>query len=218
MATAAAAESRNPRFIFHLAGVTAPKQGLTGKADRAHGQEGSTGAMPIWPFQRSRADADATLLLTAVTAASRRSAFFGADRTPDTLEGRFDLMTLNACLALIRLRADADLAPLAQAFTDQLFRQFDAGLREEGVGDMSVPKRMRRLAEAFYGRLEAYAAAIGAREGGALAAAISRNALGAEAHPFAPVLAAYALDAAERQSAAPPSAMFTLAGWPAAPG
>lgn len=171
--------------------------------------------MPIWPFQRSRADIDAARLLTAVTAASRRSDLFGAGRVPDTLEGRFEFMTLNASLALVRLRDDPGLAPLSQAFTDQLFRQFDAGLREEGVGDTSVPKRMRTMAAAFYGRLSAYAAALGNRDQAALAAAIGRNILGAESHAFAPALAALALATTERQAQAPVDALFAPESWSA---
>ena len=173
--------------------------------------------MPFWPFRRSRADADAARLLAAVTAASRKAAFFGPGKVPDTLEGRFELMTLNAALALIRLRADPGLAPLAQAFTDQLFRQFDAGLREQGVGDTAVPKRMHRLAGAFYGRLEAYATAIGARDRAVLADALARNALGDVAHSFAPALADYALQAWAGQAENPADALLSEAGWPALP-
>lgn len=173
--------------------------------------------MPIWPFARSRADRDAARLLAAVTAASRRNAFFGAGRAPDTLEGRFELMTLNACLALMRLGGDPGLAPLAQSFADQLFAQFDAGLREEGVGDTAVPKRMRRLAGAFYGRLDAYAAALASDDEAGLAAAIARNVLGAETHPFAPALAAYARRVAAHQAANPAQALFSAQGWPAPP-
>ncbi|MGH6950792.1 MAG: ubiquinol-cytochrome C chaperone family protein [Vitreimonas sp.] len=171
--------------------------------------------MPIWPFRRSQANADAARLLSAVTAASRKSDLFGAGRATDTLAGRFELMTLNASLALFRLRAEPGLAPLAQAFTDQLFRQFDAGLREEGVGDTSVPKRMHRMAGDFYGRLAAYTTAIGAHDQGALAAAIGRNVLGDEAHPFAARLAVMVSATAERQAAAPVEALLHADGWTA---
>jgi cytochrome b pre-mRNA-processing protein 3 len=64
-------------------------------------------------------------------------------------------MALFGSLAMIRLQADASATPLAQRFADRLFRLFDAGLREAGVGDLSVPKRIRGLAGAFYGRLQA---------------------------------------------------------------
>jgi len=174
--------------------------------------------MPIWPFRRSRAGEDAERLLAAVTAASRRSVMFGAGRLPDTLEGRFELMALNGALALIRLRQEPVLAPLAQAFVDRLFRQFDAGLREDGVGDTSVPKRMHKLAGEFYGRAEAYGAAITQGDSEALASAISRNALRAEAHPFAPALARYALAVAQNQGGGPVGALFGADGWPAAAG
>jgi cytochrome b pre-mRNA-processing protein 3 len=171
--------------------------------------------MPIWPFQPSKADADAARLLAAVTAVSRRTGVFGAGRVPDTLEGRFEVMTLNASLVLFRLRDDPGLTPLSQAFTDQLFRQFDAGLREQGVGDTSVPKRMHAMAGAFYGRLGAYTAALGDRDPAALARAISRNIFGVESHAFAPALAALALATLERQAQAQVDVLFAVQSWPA---
>src|SRR5687768_56804 len=102
--------------------------------------------MAIWPFRPSRASQDAERLLEAVTAASRRPALFAPGRIPDTLEGRFEMLSLSAALAMLRLRADAGAAPLAQSFADRLFRSIDAGLREAGVGDTAVPKRMQKLA------------------------------------------------------------------------
>ncbi|MFO1018685.1 MAG: ubiquinol-cytochrome C chaperone family protein [Hyphomonadaceae bacterium] len=133
----------------------------------------------------------------------------------DTLDGRFETMALHGALALIRLRAEPALGPLAQAFTDDFFRLLDSGLREEGVGDTSVPKRMHRLASAFYGRLDAYGAAIGARNSEALVAALGRNVMKDEASAFAPALAEYALRVAAHQGERPASAMFTAEGWPA---
>jgi cytochrome b pre-mRNA-processing protein 3 len=172
--------------------------------------------MAIWPFAPSRASKDADRLLGAVTEASRRPALFGSGRIPDTMEGRFEAMTLNGALALIRLRSEAGAETLSQQFTDKLFRLFDAGLREAGVGDLTVPKRMRTLAGSFYGRLDAYAAPIAAGDAPALEAALSRNALGADA-PYAPVLAAHVLATAKAQSQTPLSALFTPAGWLAPP-
>jgi len=166
--------------------------------------------MPIWPFPRSRADQDAEQLLATVTAVSRNPAFFGGPRVPDTLEGRFEMMTLIASMALMRLQREPELAPLAQAFTDQLFRQFDAGLREAGTGDTAVPKRMHKLAGAFYGRLNAYAKAIEAEDAGALTDAICRNTQASEGGP----MAAYALLAAATQRPAPAAALLQPDGWP----
>jgi cytochrome b pre-mRNA-processing protein 3 len=168
--------------------------------------------MPIWPFQHSRAHEDAERLLQAVTEASRRRALFGEERIPDTLEGRFELMTLSAVLALVRLQVDEGAHPLAQAFTDKLFRFFDAGLREAGTSDTAVGKRMSKLAGVFYGRLDAYAPVLS--EPDALAAALSRNIWRLESHPFAPTLAHHVANTAAAHAVAPISAMFAAEGWP----
>jgi cytochrome b pre-mRNA-processing protein 3 len=168
--------------------------------------------MGIWPFRRSRVEEDADRLLAAVRAASRDPSLFGGGRIPDTLQGRFEAVTLHAGLALFRLRADEAAADLAQAFTDKLFREFDAGLREEGVGDTSVPKRMHKLAGDFYGRVQAYSAAIEAADRAALAAALERN-IGLSAE-FAALLAGHALATAESQARAPFSKLIEIAAWP----
>lgn len=168
--------------------------------------------MPIWPFGRSRAEEDAEKLLQAVIAASRQPAFFGEGKVPDTLEGRFELVVLHAGLALIRLRDEPGADPLAQAFTDKLFRYFDSGLREAGVSDTAVPRRMRRLAGSFYGRLAAYAEAL--QTPVELERALARNMWRAETHPYAAALAAYAGRAAAAQAEAPFAALFEPAGWP----
>ncbi|MCX7356703.1 MAG: ubiquinol-cytochrome C chaperone [Alphaproteobacteria bacterium] len=168
--------------------------------------------MLIWPFHRSRAETDAEALLSGVTAASRRPEFYGADRVPDTMDGRFELMATNGVLAMLRLRADPALKPLAQAFADRLFSYFDAGLREAGTGDTAVPKRMHKLAGDFYGRLDAYGSAIDDPK--ALEAALARNVWRLESHAFAPQLASYVAKSAAGQAHAPISAMFAAEGWP----
>jgi cytochrome b pre-mRNA-processing protein 3 len=172
--------------------------------------------MGIWPFRRSRARTDAQRLLAAVQAASRRPILFGAGKAPDTLEGRFEVLTLHAGLALLRLRAEPEAAPLAQAFTDALFRSFDAGLREHGVGDTSVPKRMHKLAGDFYGRLEAYGGAITDRDEASLAAAIVRNIRVSE--DFAGRLAPHMVRTASQQAGASFVALFDPDAWPDFPG
>jgi len=169
--------------------------------------------MSIWPFHHSRADNDAETLLAAVTQASRRPEFFGEGKVPDTIEGRFELMTVNGALALIRLQADPAVRPLAQAFTDKLFRLFDAGLREAGASDTAVPKRMNKMAASFYGRLDAYSSALS--DLNELEAALARNVWRLESQAFAPVLARYVANAAAAQARAPISAMFEAEGWPA---
>lgn len=169
--------------------------------------------MPIWPFSPSKSDVDAARLLTEVVAASRHPALFGDNGAPDTLEGRFELVTLHAALALVRLREAPEAAALAQSFTDKFFRQLDSGLREAGVGDTSVPKRMRKMAGAFYGRLSAYSAALAAGDLPALAAAVGRNVLGDEAALAASRIAEHVEDIARRQRLLPFQALLESAAW-----
>lgn len=168
--------------------------------------------MSIWPFSRNQAKSDAARLLEAVVAASRKPEFYGPGRVPDTLDGRFELLTLHAALALVRLKAAPEAGALAQGFADRLFRHIDSGLREAGVGDLTVPKRMRRLAGDFYGRVEAYAANLASQP--ALADAIARNILGDGGDAaFANKLAAYVQDVAERQAGAPVLALAEAGAW-----
>ena len=195
-----------------------------GKTLRPAGQEGRTelsmtDLAAFWPFRPSRAQRDGEKLLAVVTQIARQPAFFGEGRALDTLQGRLELMMLHASLAFIRMRAEQGAEPLAQVFADKLFAQFDSGLREAAVGDLSVPKRMRKIARSFYGRLEAYGAALKANDRSALTAAIVRNVFAADAKgdAFAALLAAYTAATAAKQAAAPLEALFTPDGWDAAP-
>jgi len=173
--------------------------------------------MAIWPFRPAQSEIEAEQLLACVVQAGRNPAFFGAGRAADSLEGRFEVITLHAALALLRLRALDAPRGLAQRFTDLLFRHFDAGLREAGVGDLAVPKRMHRLAGAFYGRLARYAAALEADDAAALESAIARNALGDAEQNFAAPLAAHLRAVARAQAAAPAADLIGAAGWPSPP-
>jgi hypothetical protein len=95
---------------------------------------------------------------------------------PDTIDGRFDVIVLHIVLLLARLDREG---PSARDFGQDLFdhfcRDLDANLREMGVGDLAVPKRMRQFAEAFYGRQTAYLAAFDAPDRRALEKALARN-------------------------------------------
>jgi cytochrome b pre-mRNA-processing protein 3 len=113
---------------------------------------------------------------TAV-AAARDPLLFGRLAVPDTVEGRFDLVSLHVALLIRRLRMDADPRgpALAQAVFDAMFADMDVNLREMGVGDLSVGKRVRRMWEAFHGRALAYEAALDAAGPEELAGALARN-------------------------------------------
>jgi len=115
-------------------------------------------------------------LYNTAVAAAREVWLYESLGVPDTLDGRFDLIALHAFLLIHRLRACPDDGPaLAQAVFDAMFSDMDVNLRELGVSDLSVGKRVRAMWEAFHGRANAYAAAMQAADGDALESALARN-------------------------------------------
>lgn len=115
-------------------------------------------------------------LYTSSVSAARDPLYFGQLGVPDTLDGRFDLVGLFIALLIRRLRAHPAPGPaLAQAVFDAMFADMDFNLREMGVGDIAVGKRMRDMWEAFHGRAMAYEAPIAAADLAALTAALARN-------------------------------------------
>jgi cytochrome b pre-mRNA-processing protein 3 len=134
------------------------------------------------------------VLYGAIVAQARDAHFYGSYGVPDTVLGRFDLIVLHVALLLRRLRAgDTAMRALAQGVFDAFCRDMDHNLREMGIGDQAVPRQMRRVGEAFYGRAQAYDAALARPGDDELAQALARNAYaGAEgAHGAAARLAAY---------------------------
>ncbi|MCJ2054647.1 ubiquinol-cytochrome C chaperone family protein [Methylobacterium sp. J-070] len=130
----------------------------------------------------------------ALSMAARRPGLYTRLGVPDTLEGRFEALCLHAILVLRRLnQLPAPAAEVAQDLVNSVFTQLDAALRESGVGDMGVSKRMKKLGAAFYGRAEGYDAALGSGDGVALRAVLARNVLGGEGDGAG--LAAYVLAA-----------------------
>ena len=109
----------------------------------------------------------------------------------DTVNGRFDLLVLHLWMVLRRMKPMAAGTDLSQALFDRFCEDMDANLREMGVGDVKVPKRMRAFGEAFYGRVAAYDLALSAgRE--PLALALCKNVLNGEQLDKARQLAVYA--------------------------
>lgn len=133
----------------------------------------------LWPFSRPRTRSGRTIeaIYGMIVAQARLPAFYESFGVPDTVNGRFDMVLLHLWLVLRRLRAAGEPgAALSQALLDKFCSDMDDNLREMGVGDLSVPKRMLKFAEAFYGRTAAYDAALKA-DGTELAQALGRNVL-----------------------------------------
>jgi cytochrome b pre-mRNA-processing protein 3 len=123
-------------------------------------------------------------LYEAIVADARQEKFYAEMDVPDTLDGRFDMIVLHMFLVLDRLRGEA--ADMGQQLTDTFFKDLDRTLREMGIGDLSVAKKIRPMAEAFAGRMRAYATA---SEEGVLVEALQRNVYGGTASPKASELA-----------------------------
>lgn len=145
-------------------------------------------------FRKNRPQPSVERVYADIVAASRSPELYRVAGVPDTVMGRFESLVLHVGLSLRRLKelpAPAD--QLAQELVDRFFADLDSGLREIGIGDVSVPKKVKKLGQAFYGRLEAYDAALSTAAGqGDLEAALARNVLDRPDDPgLAAGLAAY---------------------------
>ena len=135
----------------------------------------------MWPFVRRNRLAPIERLYDSVAALSRDPVLFTDIGVADTFEGRFELLTLHLTLTLRRLsQLPPPAADMAQDLTDLSFLRLDQALREIGIGDLGVPKRMKTLAKAFYGRAAAYEAALATKDRGKLVEALRRNVFSGE--------------------------------------
>lgn len=107
---------------------------------------------------------------------ARQPEFYLQWSVPDTADGRFDMVVLHVVLVMRRLKRDHEQAAgTAQALFDLMFADMDQNLREMGVGDMVIGKRVKAMAKSFFGRLAAYDFALSAEDDIALCAALRRN-------------------------------------------
>ena len=136
-------------------------------------------------------DAGRALYAAAVEQA-RAPALYRDFGVPDTVDGRFEQVALHVYLVMRRLKGDEAAKKTGQALCDVMFQNMDDSLRELGVGDLQVGKKVRKLAENFYGRIGVYEATLkDEAEENALADALSRNIYGLEASEDAEALAGY---------------------------
>ena len=113
-------------------------------------------------------------LYAASVPAGRDPMFFGVWGVPDSAEGRFEALSMVAFLALRRLKQPPLPSSLGQAYFDIMFEDIDSNLREMGVGDISVGKKVKKLAESFYGRIKAYEAGLDAQDDATLTIALEK--------------------------------------------
>ena len=156
-------------------------------------------------FRSRPARATGRTLYARVVEQARQPRLYEALGCPDTAEGSFELYTLHLVLLLERLRGQGERAgETSQALFDTYLSALDHALRELGVGDLSVGKKMRKLGEAFYGRGKSYDAALAALpDRQPLVELLARTVYEAGDAAKAPELAAYLLKQREQLAAQP---------------
>jgi cytochrome b pre-mRNA-processing protein 3 len=162
--------------------------------------------MLTWLRQRRSAERIARALYGSSVTAAREPAFYRDLGVPDTLAGRFEMVVVQTFLLMHRLSGEGEAGrALAQALGEAMVEQLDDDMRQMGVSDITVPKKIRKAASAAYGRFEAYAATIEASDQAALAAALLRNVYGDDATCAGPagLLAGHVMRAAAELRAMP---------------
>ncbi len=125
-------------------------------------------------------EAAAAAVYGAMARQARNPAFYLSYDVPDTVDGRFEMMSLHAYLLFRRLRGQGDeITRLTQAVYDRMFREMDLALRELGAADLGVGKRIKHMAESLNGRIQVYDQGLAAADDHAgLKEALRRNLYG----------------------------------------
>ena len=160
-------------------------------------------------FRSNPAKAAGRNLYDAVTHQARQPAFYAQLGAPDTVEGRFELYNLHVVLLLRRLRGEGPMASeTSQELFDTYVSSLDDTLREMGVGDISVGKKMRKLGEAIYGRVRNFDASVGPDATEDLEALLTRTVYAGKENVNAASLAAYVRRAMDTLAAQPLDAVL----------
>jgi cytochrome b pre-mRNA-processing protein 3 len=148
-------------------------------------------------------------LYEQIVAAARQPTLYADWQVPDTPLGRFEMISLMLFLVLRRLRGEQGAAEaISQDLVDTFFKEVEHSIRELGIGDAGVPKRMKKLARMFYGRTKSYGDALDESDDAALAEALKRNVQPvADDWPQAQQLARYATQIAQALASQPLDAL-----------
>jgi len=144
---------------------------------------------------RKKADTEPVYAVyNSIVAQSRQPVFYAEMGVPDTVTGRFDMISLHLALLFRRLRHGPDSArEFSQAVFDLFFKDMDRSLREMGVSDLGVPKKIQKMGNIFFGLLAALNEAIDRSDAEAVAAVLARNVTDGEDTPQLRALAAYVM-------------------------
>ncbi len=134
-----------------------------------------------WIFGSRKVQKQAESLYKDIVLKSRHRAFYADYGVPDTLDGRFEMIAMNVFLEMSGLNKSSP--KMAQALFDAMFIDMDRSARERGVGDLSVPKHMKRMMKALHGRAKMYQDALSQQNDVMLHDAIKRNIFGTVESP-----------------------------------
>lgn len=148
--------------------------------------------MLTWLRSRSRTGKTATALYGSIVTQARERAIYVHGGVPDTMEGRFGVIVVHMFLILERIRGEGAKGDgMARALLETFMTDMDDSMREIGIGDMAVPRRVKKAAAALHEQIECYRAAIAETSGTALRAAIERHVLLGSGGGDAPLIAGY---------------------------
>lgn len=143
-------------------------------------------------FRKNPAPDAVYAVYTAIVAQSRQPVFYAEWGVPDTVTGRFDMISLHLALVFRRLRNEKKVGiEFGQALFDLFFKDMDRSLREMGAGDLSVPKKVRKMTEIFYALLTGVNEAIDRGDRAGVEVVLRRNVFGESEAGRADELAAY---------------------------
>jgi cytochrome b pre-mRNA-processing protein 3 len=161
-------------------------------------------------FRKNTDSAPVYAVYNAIVAQSRRPQFYAEWGVPDTVTGRFDMISLHLALLFRRLRSEEQATKaFSQAVFDLFFKDMDRSLREMGVGDLSIAKRIQKMGNLFFGLLANINGAMDSGDVAALEAVLERNIYADIADPPVAQLAAYMLDEAEHLAGQPIEAILS---------
>lgn len=170
-------------------------------------------------FRSRSAERPGLALYARAVDQARRPGFYTVLGVSDEIDARFELYTLHVLLLILRLRDEPGPeagrgAEAGQDLFDVYVSALDNALRELGVHDVTIAKKMRKLGEALYGRMTAYEGPIRSGDAAGLAAGLARNVYESDVPDRAAALAAYALAAREGLAAQPIATVLSQPLWP----
>jgi cytochrome b pre-mRNA-processing protein 3 len=129
-----------------------------------------------WLSSKRIAKSSAQTLYGEIVSAARNPIFYRDLGVPDTVEGRFELIAAHLSLVLHRLgQAGAPGATIARALNESCITDLDDNMREIGISDLSVPRKIKKAAAALYDRHRDILAALSDPNNSALEAVLVRN-------------------------------------------